>query len=206
MGRAQGKSDRLRARLRDYLGALAEYEQQGMREVSSHQLARKTAVRASLVRRDLASLGTFGTPGRGYETARLGEGLRQALELAKARTAIWVGVSGAVDWGRVSRSLLAASCSLAGVFDDAAAGRAADSLTVQPLSRAPAETRRTGATIVVVGSEHGARAELLERLVAAGVEGIVNLTPLRLDIPSRVVVEQCDLGSEVVRLVSRLGG
>ena len=204
--KAERIPNRFGERLRQYLGALVEYERQEMRVISSHQLARNVGVRASLVRRDLAELGGLGTPGRGYEVTRLSAAIREALDLAKGRSALWVGLSGPVDWRRVMDSLRAANCTLVGVFDDAAPGRATEKLAVLPLSRAPAEARRTGATVAVVASEQGARRELLERLVDAGVRGIVNLTPLRLDLTPSVVVEQCDLGSEVVKLVSRLGG
>jgi NADH/NAD ratio-sensing transcriptional regulator Rex len=136
----------------------------------------------------------------------LGAAIREALDLGRKRPAIWLGLGGPVDWRCVVEALRAVNCLLVGVFDDnAAQGRAIDKLMIQPLSRAPAEARRTAATVAVVASERAAGRELLESLVDAGVQGILNLTPLRLELPARVVVEQCDLGSEMVRLVSRLG-
>lgn len=177
-----------------------------MEVVSSHQLARGLGVRASLVRRDLADLGGLGTPGKGYEVAAAAAAIRDRLDLARVRPTVWLGIGGRMDWARAAEALRAVNCLLVGVFDDTDRGRIMDKLTVQPLSRAVAEVRRTGATVAVVASERAARRELLEGLVEAGVRGVLNLTPRRLDPPARAVVEQCDLGTEIGRLVSRLGG
>jgi len=193
-------------RLRSYLRVVAEYERREVPVVSSHQLARSIGVRASLVRRDLAELGGLGTPGRGYEVGPVAAAIREALDLGRKRPAIWLGVKGAIDWPSVVDALRAVNCSIVGVFDDDARGKVMGTLTVQPLSRAAVEARRIGATVAVVASERAVRPELLEGLVDAGVQGVLNLTRLRLDLPSRVAVEQCDLGSQILRLVSRLGG
>jgi redox-sensing transcriptional repressor len=163
-------------------------------------------VRASLVRRDLAELGGLGTPGKGYEVAAVAAAIRNRLDLASERATVWLGVGGRTDWAHAMEALGAVNCALVGVFDDTDRGRIMGKLRIQPLSRAVAEVRRTAATVAVVASERAARRELLESLIEAGVRGILNLTPRRLDLPARVIVEQCDLGAQMVRLVSRLGG
>lgn len=193
-------------RLRGYLGVLVEYQRQGVEVLSSHQLARGTGVRASLVRRDLAELGGLGTPGKGYAAEALAGAIRGRLDLARKRAAVWLGVGERTDWAAAIEELGAVNCALVGVFDDRNRGRVAGKLQVQPLSKVVAEVRRTGATVAVVASGRAARRNLLEDLAEAGVRGILNLTPCRLDLSGRVVVEQCDLGSELTRLVSRLGG
>lgn len=202
-GQASGQSA---DRLRGYLGLLAEYEQRGVEVVSSHQLARSMGVRASLVRRDLAELGGLGTPGKGYEVAAAAAAIRDRLDLTRERPTVWLGVGGRTDWTHAMEALRAVNCSLVGVFDDTDRGRIMGNLSIQPLSRAVAEVRRTDATVAVVASERAARRELLESLVEVGVRAILNLTPRRLDLPAGVVVEQCDLRAQMVRLVSRLGG
>lgn len=158
------------------------------------------------MRRDLAELGGLGTPGKGYEVAAVAAAIRNRLDLASERATVWLGVGGRTDWAHAMEALGAVNCALVGVFDDTDRGRIMGKLRIQPLSRAVAEVRRTAATVAVVASERAARRELLESLIEAGVRGILNLTPRRLDLPARVIVEQCDLGAQMVRLVSRLGG
>jgi redox-sensing transcriptional repressor len=193
-------------RLRGYLRVLSEYERGDVRVVSSHQLARGIGIRATLVRRDLAELGGLGTPGRGYEVGPVTRAIREALDLERERRTIWLGVRAAVDWPLAIDALQAVNCSLVGVFDDDAQGDVINRLVVQPLGRAAGEARRTGAIVAVIASERAAQPEILEGLADAGVRGMLNLTPLRLDLTSRVVIEQCDLGNQLLRLVSRLGG
>ena len=203
VGRVSGRSA---DRLCGYLGVLAEYERRNVSVVSSHQLAQGVGVRGSLVRRDLATLGGLGTPGRGYEVGPVAAAIRARLDLERPRPAIWLGVTGAIDWPSAVDALRAVNCSLIGIFDNSLQGTRVNTLIAQPLSRAPSEARRTRATVALVGSEQAAQPELLERLADAGVRGILNLTPVRIELPSRVVVEQCDVGSQILRLISRLGG
>jgi len=57
----------------------------------------------------------------------------------------------------------------------------------------------------VLASEEAADPKLLTRLVNAGIQAVLNLTSERLELPAAIVVEQCDLGSQLLRLVSRMG-
>ena len=44
-------------------------------------------------------------------------------------------------------------------------------------------------------------AEAVERLVAAGIKGILNFTPLRFDVPSHVRMQHVDLTNELQTLI-----
>jgi redox-sensing transcriptional repressor len=192
-------------RLHGYLLALDAYVGKSIATVSSQQLARGVGVRASLVRRDLSEIGGFGTPGRGYDVGRLTSEIRRALHLQRTRRAVWLGDASALRGRRAVRAAEVANCGLVGVFDDKSAGRSVNGYVVQPLSKAATEARKRSATVAVLASEEAADPKLLSRLVAAGIQAVLNLTPARLELPAAVVVEQCDLGSQLLRLISRMG-
>ena len=75
---------------------------------------------------------------------------------------------------------------------------------VQPLARAAAEARRHGAKVAVLASEEATRPGVVEGLTEAGVRAVLNLTPSRLEASTNMVVEQGDIGSQLVRLLSRM--
>jgi len=195
--------ERKAERLRGYLRVLDDYARRRIETISSHQLARGVGVRATLVRRDLAGLGHLGRPGRGYDVAALEAELRQCLHLQQARALVWLGARG-TDWEAAREALQALNCGVAGVFDDRWQGRRVCGLLVQPLARAAAEARRHGAKVAVLASEEATRPGVVEGLTEAGVRAVLNLTPSRLEASTNMVVEQGDIGSQLVRLLSRM--
>jgi NADH/NAD ratio-sensing transcriptional regulator Rex len=46
---------------------------------------------------------------------------------------------------------------------------------------------------------------MVQALARAGVKAILNLTPVPLLASARMVIEQADTGSQLLRLLSRLG-
>jgi redox-sensing transcriptional repressor len=193
-------------RLHGYLLVLDSYARENVVTVSSHQLARGVGVRASLVRRDLSELGNFGTPGRGYGVPRLAAEIRRILRLERTRGAVWLGNASGLSSRASQRAFEMANCGLVGVFDDRSQGQSADGYIVQPLHKAPTEVKRRGATVAVLAGEEAADPKLLGGLVRAGIQALLNLTTTRPQLPPAVIVEQCDLGSQLLCLISRIGG
>jgi redox-sensing transcriptional repressor len=198
-------ADRRSERLRAYLAVLDDYRVRDVATVSSHQLAREVGVRSSLVRRDLSGLGNFGTPGRGYDVKRLRSEIRRVLSVATERRTIWLGAVRSTDWKASRLALESVNCALVGVFDDVCPGENADGLIVQPLAKASREARRRRASVAVLAGEEAADAAVLDGLVEAGVEAVLNLTSARLPACANVVIEPGDLASQMLRLLSRLG-
>jgi|GEM_PF-1969028 len=197
-------SEQKTQRLRNYLYLLGDYQARRTSTVSSHQLARGTGVRASLVRRDLSELGALGTPGRGYNATHLSLAIKAALTLGKRQPTIWLGNARSTDWLTTKRILKSLDCVLVGIFDDDCRGRAADGMVVQPTAKAKTVARRRRATLAVVAAERAISPTLIDDLIDAGVRGVLNLTAARLEASASLVIEQADLGSQMLRLLSRL--
>ncbi len=191
-------------RLRAYLRVVEDYAQMQVSTISSHQLATAAAVRSSLVRRDLSSLGSYGTPGRGYGVEALGVAIRHTLRLERRWATVWLGNAALAEAETTQQALADINCELVGVFDNDGAGRRMAGLEVQEVARALDEIERTRARVAVLASKQIARQELLQELEAAGVVAVLNLTSVRLKEPARIAVEQADLGSQLFRLLSRV--
>jgi NADH/NAD ratio-sensing transcriptional regulator Rex len=192
-------------RVRGYVHVVEEYRSRDVSAVSSHHLARAVGVRASLVRRDLSGLGHFGTPGRGYDVELLGAALRRCLRLDLTRATIWVG-----DWRMAAapetrQALERMNCRLVGVFDNGGVGEKVDGAGVMALARAPGVAKRRRARVAVLAAEEAAERAAVQELADAGIGAVLNLTPRRLEASAKLVIEQGDLGSQLFRLLVRLG-
>jgi redox-sensing transcriptional repressor len=191
-------------RLRSYLRVLEDYAQQQVSTISSHQLASAAGVRSSLVRRDLSSIGNYGTPGRGYAVDGLGLAIRRSLRLERHWPTVWLGNAALADADTTRRALADVNCELVGVFDNDGAGTPIAGLEVQELAQASEEIGRKHARVAVLASEDVVRQEVVQELAAAGIAAVLNLTPVRLREPVGVAVEDADLGSQLFRLLSRV--
>jgi len=196
-------SPRLAERLCRYLRVVEQYEERGVPTVSSHQVARAAGVRSSLVRRDISALGRFGTPGRGYAVERMGAAIRRCLKLGRARPALWLGDARRAAEEQTVLALAEANCRLVGVFDAARQGQKAAGIVVQSPESIAAEAKRHRARIAILASEELARPDVIDELAASGVQAVLNLTRARLTASARVAIEQADLGSHLLRVLSR---
>lgn len=187
------------ARLPGYLRALAEVEAQGVRTASSDALADVAGVNPAQLRKDLSFLGSHGTRGVGYDVAHLRVQIGVVLGLTRQRPVVIVGLGnlghalahypGFADRGFVVVGLVDA--------DPEVVGTQVAGLTVEPAERLADVVREGGATMAVITVPAGAAQGVCDRLVAAGVRGILNFAPRALQVPAGVDVRSVDLGSEL---------
>ncbi|GEA86401.1 redox-sensing transcriptional repressor Rex [Cellulomonas cellasea] len=187
------------ARLPGYLRALAEVEAQGVRTASSDALADVAGVSPAQLRKDLSFLGSHGTRGVGYDVAHLRGQIGVVLGLTRQRPVVIVGLGnlghalanypGFTERGFVVVGLVDA--------DPHVVGTQVAGLRVEPAERLADVVREGGATMAVITVPAGAAQDVCDRLVAAGVRGILNFAPRALQVPDGVDVRSVDLGSEL---------
>ena len=79
-------------RLPIYLRGLALCSEQGVRNVSSQKLAELLHISSPQIRKDLSYFGAFGTPGVGYDTAKLAKQICGILRLDTPNKTALVGL------------------------------------------------------------------------------------------------------------------
>jgi len=189
-------------RLSLYLRELQRLEAAGQQTISSGQLGTLLGFSDAQVRKDLGFFGQFGYPGVGYRCDELIHAMRDILGTNHPWPVAMVGVGnlgqallGYRGFGRQNFSIVAAFDA-----DPAKIGQTIQGLTIQPLGAladtVKAKHIRLG-MIVVPGPQAQAVAD---RLVAAGVEGIVNFAPATLTLPPHVQVVAVDLAVELEQL------
>lgn len=189
-------SERTIGRLSLYRRALLRLQADEHRPfVYSHELATLTGVSAAQVRRDLMSIGYSGSPNRGYDIAELVRSIGEQLDDPTGQGLALVGVGnlGRAIISYVSRQRPQLSVCAAFDRDPDKAGRVIQGCRVFGVDEMPqiVEERRIQVGMITVPA--GAAQDAADRLVAAGVSGILNFAPATLHVPAHVYVEDIDL-------------
>lgn len=190
------------SRLSLYLRELQRLVASGQQTISSGQLGTLLGFSDAQVRKDLGFFGQFGYPGVGYRCDELIRAMRDILGTNHAWSVAMVGV------GNLGQALLGyrgfgrQNFAIAAAFDadPAKVGQTIQGIRVQPLDELAATIRDKGIRLgmIVVPAERAQ--EAADRLVAAGVEGIVNFAPVTLALPPHVQNVGVDLAIELEQL------
>jgi len=192
-------SDSTVTRLSLYLRILNELNEQGLSTVSSEELARRGGTTAAQVRKDLSFFGTFGKRGLGYAVPDLLERLRAILGLGRHWRVALVGAGkigsalfGYQDFRRQGFHIVA-------VFDadERKVGQWWNGLQVLPVEDLEDVLRAEGIEIVIVAVPAEAAQGVVDRVVAAGVRGILNFAPTKLDVPPEVTLKSVNMTVEL---------
>lgn len=190
------------SRLSLYLREVQRLQGAGQQTISSGQLGTLLGFSDAQVRKDLGFFGQFGYPGIGYRCDELIRAMRDILGTNHFWNVAMVGA------GNLGQALLGyrgfgrQNFAIAAAFDadPAKVGQVVQGLRIQPLDELPATIRDRGIRLgmIVVPAEQAQWAA--DRLVAAGVEGIVNFAPVTLTLPPHVQVVGVDLAIELEQL------
>ncbi len=189
-------------RLSVYTRCLQQLEEEGVKTISSQELAERFNLNSAQVRKDLAYFGEFGVRGIGYYASGLKAELQKILGLDREWQVALVGFgnlgSALFNYGGFSRQ----GFYISAVFDDdpAKAGRAAGSIPILPLRELPREAKAKNLQIGIVAVPAEAAQTVTDRLVAAGIKAILNFAPTRLKVPKDVRLKNVDLSIELETL------
>ncbi|GAB6877562.1 redox-sensing transcriptional repressor Rex [Thermaerobacter litoralis] len=189
-------------RLPVYLRALEELRAEDHEIVSSADLAARTGYSSEQIRKDLAYFGAFGTRGVGYRIDVLADRLRHILGLDREVPIALVGAGHlGTALARYNRTRHR-DVRIVAVFDSdpARIGERIEGLEIQPADAMEAVIRREGIRLAVIAVPAPAAQGVARRLVAAGVEAILNFAPVTLQVPPGVVVQNIDLTLELQSL------
>ena len=190
------------SRLSLYLRELSHLIREGQETTSSTQLGARLGLTDAQIRKDLAYFGQFGYPGIGYKCHELVKEIRRILGtdrdwpvgivgLGNLGTAL-LGHRGFADQGfRV----------LAGFdVDPAKIGRDFAGIQVHHFDQLEEVFRSEGIRLAILAVPAAAAQEVADRLVDAGVLGILNFAPVTLNLPPSVSKVAVDLAIELEQL------
>lgn len=185
-------------RMPKYLRALGWLQQQGYATISSQQLAGQLHLKSPQIRKDLSYFGAFGTRGIGYPVEKTASQIRQILKLDSPQKAVLVGAGRLGTALAEYRGFEMLGFEIAAIFDKSPEkiGKRVGALVIEDarfLHRI--QDRQIRLAILAVPAE--AAQECADVLVDAGIKGILNLSPLAIDVPRSVKVISIDLAVEL---------
>ena len=185
-------------RLSMYLRYLQELKDQGMKVVSSDLLAKKCHINSAQVRKDLSYFGEFGYRGVGYYIDDLIEKIEKILGLDKVWNLCIVGMGnlGTAIYLYFHRGYLKGNYRVIAAFDKDPSGpmariseRLGRPVEILPMESMPrvAKEKNIHIAILTVSPDEAQSAAM--DIVASGIKGILNFTPVHLNVPEGIHVK-----------------
>lgn len=201
-------SDAVIRRLPLYLRVLDDLAEDGDTElISSQELGVKAGVGPALVRKDLAWFGEFGKQGVGYEVSFLRDELRKILNLDQELAVALVGVGslgGALTRYHLKRFAEDPSFSLnlVALFDTdpKKVGTTIEGIPIFALNQLEEQVQALGIKLAMITVPADQAQKVADLLIKAGIQGILNFAPVKLQAPTGVQVASADLSLELQRL------
>jgi redox-sensing transcriptional repressor len=181
-------------RLPIYLRALNELAEAGQEITSSHELGKRLGISSAQIRKDLSHFGTFGKQGTGYRISELRDRLRKILRVNQTWQVALVGMG---DLGHaLARYGGFRDCGfeICLLFDNdpEKIGRTVDDHTVQDAATIVAEIQARHLKMAMMAVPAAAAQEVADKLVEAGIIGILNYAPTTISVPDHVKVQYID--------------
>lgn len=181
-------------RMAVYIQVLESLARDGKDVISSELLARTCSVNPSQIRKDLAYFGEFGVRGVGYYVQDLITSIKQALGVDRVWKTAVVGI------GNMGRALLnhrefkLRGFHIVGAFDcdPFKIGEIVSGLEVICSRRLKEKASEFGIEIGIITTPPERAQRATNYLVDAGIKGIINFAPARINVPDDVTVEYVD--------------
>lgn len=189
-------------RLSIYLRCLQRLKGNAIRTVSSDALAKAAGVKPTQLRKDLTYFGQFGTRGLGYDVEQLAAMISDLLGTKRLQPVVLIGV------GNLGLALLSyrgfeqEGFEIVAAFDiraDRLRARNAKQ-PLHPMERLEEVVRERAVRMAILTVPATAAQEVTNRLVACGIAGILNFSPIVLQVPEEVTVNNVNLAIELENL------
>jgi redox-sensing transcriptional repressor len=189
-------------RLSLYTRCLVQLEEDGIKTISSQALAERFGLNSAQVRKDLAYFGEFGVRGIGYYVSGLKAELQKILNLDREWQVALVGYGNLGSALFRYKGFARQGFRISAIFDDdpAKAGRHADGVPILPMSNLPREVKARNLQIAIVAVPADSAQAVTNKLVTAGIKGILNFAPSRIKVGKDVRLKNVDLSIELETL------
>jgi len=189
-------------RLSLYLRELQSLLRGGTETVSSTQLGKVLGFTDAQVRKDLTYFGQFGYPGIGYRCEELINEIKKILGTDRQWPVALVGV------GNLGRALLGyrgfgdQGFQFVAAFDlePEKIGESIDEIPVYGLDQLEEIIGQRSIKLAVMAVPAVSAQTVADRLVQAGIDGLLNFAPVTLSLPSTVSLVGVDLAIELEQL------
>jgi redox-sensing transcriptional repressor len=185
------------------LNRLAETKAgKNLKTISSHKISEITGINSTQVRKDLAYFGEFGRRGIGYPVDHLAKALREILGLNKAWNIIIVGA------GNLGKALASykgfekKGFVIKGIFDfdSKKIGKQINNVPIYDIEKMEEFISGYKIKIGVIAVPADSAQYIMEKMIAGGIQSILNFAPISLSQFPGIRINNVDLSIELERL------
>ena len=186
-------------RLSLYLSFLEGTEREGLKTISSDELANLGGTTSAQVRKDLSLFGSFGKRGLGYSVPELSEKLREILGLGKKWRVCIIGAGKIGAALARYRGFAERGFNVTAVYDsdEAKIGKKWENLTVRSIADLEKDAAKQDFDIAVVATPAEVTPGVVKQVVRAGIKAILNFAPVQLSVPADVTVRNVNMAMEL---------
>jgi redox-sensing transcriptional repressor len=182
------------SRLPVYLRALTRLLVEGESEITSGQLGARLGISSAQIRKDLSHFGEFGKQGTGYRIQDLVEELRRILKVGTEWEVALVG-AGAIGHALAHyNGFRDRGFRISVIFDNdpSKIGQLVNGYEIQDEGRLKEIVQARGITLAMLAVPAEVAQSVANKLVEAGVRGILSYAPINIVVPADVHVQQID--------------
>ena len=188
-------------RLPIYLRGLLFLKEKGQKNISSRDLAEFIGAYPWQIRKDFSYFGDFGVRGIGYNIEKLAKEIKKILKLNVIQKAALVGVGnlGSAFLTYTGFGIYGFDVAAAFDIDPKKVGRKINDVIIKDVSNIQMlKKRRIKLGIIAVPRQ--AAQDTADKLVKAGITGILNFSPCYIAVPKKVKVITIDIAMDLARL------
>jgi len=189
-------------RLSVYTRCLLQLEEDGVKTISSQELADRFNLNSAQVRKDLAYFGEFGVRGIGYYVSGLKAELQKILGLNRDWQVALVGFGNLGSALFHYKGFARQGFRISAVFDDDPAkwGESVGGVSILPLRDLLRETKARNLQLAIVAVPAESAQPVIDKLAASGIKAILNFAPGRTKAGKDVRLRNVDLSIELETL------
>ncbi len=182
-------------RLSQYRRALLICGARGKTHIFSHEIAKIQHITSVQVRRDIMLIGYTGTLRKGYNIQELIDLIGEIIDTKEGLNVAVVGI------GNLGRAMInyfngkRTKLSIVAAFDSNPdkTDRIYSGVKCYHTDRLSEVIKEENISIAIITVPAGAAPEISEKLVDAGIKGILNYTPKPVQVPSHIYLEEYDM-------------
>ncbi|MEZ4654408.1 MAG: redox-sensing transcriptional repressor Rex [Candidatus Eisenbacteria bacterium] len=192
-------SDYTVRRLSVYCHILEELELDGNEVVSSARLAKLAGTNSAQVRKDLSYFGNFGKRGRGYSVSDLKRRIRSILGIDRHWRVVLVGAGNLGSALFSYKDFANHGFKIVAILDNdpEKVGTRWDGIEIVSVDRCEEVLRGARVDVAVVTTPASEAQVVVDRLVRAGVRGVLNFAPCKVEAPGGIHLRNVNITIEL---------
>ncbi len=203
---SQDISDLTLRRFPKYIYVLRTLKKKGQEYTSASELSRFLDIHHTQIRKDLALTGVRGIPKRGHQVDALLRACIEFLDWDSLTDACLVGV------GSMGKALINyegfshAGLQIVAAFDndEDKIDKRINNVKVYSIEKLKDVIEILEIKIAIIATPAKYSQKLADQMVEAGIQGIWNFTPRKLNVPDNVVVENMDIYPALAALLGKV--